>query len=114
MLRSSPTARTRIDTPVHTPPVNWRPWATPKWRIIPRASKDGWKLAFRWRKLPKGLVIADAARINVDEPKTHLYDIAVVALRTASDSITRVMPLMIMLTPTKMPIAQTELNGHCK
>ncbi len=34
------------------------------------------------------------------------------ALRTANDSITRVTPLIIMLTPTKVPIAQTELDGH--
>jgi hypothetical protein len=36
-----------------------------------------------------------------------------VARRTANDSITRVTPLMIMLTPTKVPIAQAELDGHC-
>ena len=41
------------------------------------------------------------------------YATAVVTLRTANDSITRVTPLMIMLTPTRMPIAQKELNGHC-
>ncbi len=40
------------------------------------------------------------------------YAIAAVALRTANDSITRVTPLMIMLTPTNVPIAQTELDGH--
>lgn len=36
------------------------------------------------------------------------------ALRTANDSISRVMPLMIRLTPTNVPIAQLELDGHCK
>jgi hypothetical protein len=36
-----------------------------------------------------------------------------VALRTVSDTITRVTPLMIMLTPTSVPIAQIELDGHC-
>ena len=41
------------------------------------------------------------------------YAIAVTALRTANDSITRVAPLRIMLTPTKVPIAQAELDGHC-
>src|SRR5713226_840767 len=41
------------------------------------------------------------------------YATAVVTLRTANDSITRVTPLMIMLTPTRMPIAQAELDGHC-
>ena len=40
------------------------------------------------------------------------YAIAAAALRTANDSITRATPLMIMLTPTKVPIAQTELDGH--
>jgi len=63
---------------------------------------------------------------EVKEPRTrtdliqHLprqqvenYATAVVTLRTANDSITRVTPLMIMLTPTRMPIAQKELNGHC-
>lgn len=42
------------------------------------------------------------------------YAAAAVALRTASESITRVTPLIIMLTPTKVPIAQTELDGHCR
>jgi len=41
------------------------------------------------------------------------YATAVVTLRTANDIITRVTPLMIMLTPTRIPIAQKELNGHC-
>jgi hypothetical protein len=50
MPRSSPTARARIDTPANTPPVNWRPWVTQTWRIIPRASRGGWKLGFRWRR----------------------------------------------------------------
>ena len=34
--------------------------------------------------------------------------------RTASDIITRVTPLMIMLTPTSVPIAQAELEGQWK
>jgi hypothetical protein len=41
------------------------------------------------------------------------YAIAAAALRTANDSITRVTPLMIILTPTKVPMAQAELDGHC-
>ena len=32
------------------------------------------------------------------------------ALRTANDSISRVTPLMIRLTPTNVPIAQLELE----
>ena len=40
-------------------------------------------------------------------------DMTFVALRTASDSITRATPLMIRLTPTSVPIAQAELDGHC-
>jgi hypothetical protein len=32
--------------------------------------------------------------------------------RTANDSISRVMPLKNMLTPTSVPIAQTELIGQ--
>jgi len=35
-------------------------------------------------------------------------------LRTANDNITRVTPLIIMLTPTNVPIAHTELDGHCR
>ncbi len=35
-----------------------------------------------------------------------------VSLRTASDIITRATPLMIMLTPTSVPIAQAELDGQ--
>jgi hypothetical protein len=46
-------------------------------------------------------------------PNNGNYTTAVVSLRTANDSITRVTPLMIMLTPTRMPIAQAELDGHC-
>src|SRR5579864_1810493 len=34
-------------------------------------------------------------------------------LRTASDRETRAIPLKIMLTPTRVPIAQAELDGHC-
>ena len=33
--------------------------------------------------------------------------------RTASDSMMRVTPLMIMLIPTSVPIAHAELDGHC-
>jgi len=36
-----------------------------------------------------------------------------VARRTVNDSITRESPLMIMLTPTSVPIAHNELDGHC-
>jgi len=46
-------------------------------------------------------------------PNNGNYATAVVNLRTANDSITRVTPLMIMLTPTRTPIAQAELDGHC-
>jgi len=35
------------------------------------------------------------------------------ALRAANDIITRATPLKIMLMPTSVPIAQTELKGHC-
>src|ERR1035438_6940566 len=50
MLRSSHTARARIDTPANTPPVNWRLWATRTLRIILRASRGGWKPGFRWKR----------------------------------------------------------------
>jgi hypothetical protein len=36
----------------------------------------------------------------------------VVNRRTADDIITRATPLMIMLTPTSVPIAQAELEGQ--
>ena len=51
MLRSSPTARACIETPAHMPPVNWRQWVTPTWRIIPKANWAGWKPGFRWKRL---------------------------------------------------------------
>ena len=35
-----------------------------------------------------------------------------VSFRIPSDIITRATPLMIMLTPTKVPIAQAELDGQ--
>jgi hypothetical protein len=41
------------------------------------------------------------------------YAIWVAIFRTASDSISRVIPLMIMLMPTSVPIAHTELEGQC-
>jgi hypothetical protein len=37
---------------------------------------------------------------------------AAATLRTANENIARVTPLIIMLTPTSVPIAQTELEGH--
>jgi hypothetical protein len=36
-----------------------------------------------------------------------------VARRTAHDIAMRVNPLIIMLTPTSIPMAQIALNGHC-
>ena len=39
---------------------------------------------------------------------------AAATLRTANDNITRVTPLIIMLTPTSVPIAHIELEGHCR
>src|ERR1017187_611652 len=65
MLRSSPTARTRIDTPANTPPVNWRLWATRTSRITPRASRDGWKRGFLWRRLPKTYAARFFFRVGV-------------------------------------------------
>jgi hypothetical protein len=35
------------------------------------------------------------------------------SLRADNDNMTRVTPLMIMLTPTRTPIAQAVLDGHC-
>jgi hypothetical protein len=60
--------------------------------------------------LPRGRSLAC---LTLDRRTLETYATAVVTLRTANDSITRVTPLMIMLTPTRMPIAQAELNGHC-
>ncbi len=58
---------------------------------------------------------AGCATLNWGAPSTEHgnYAAAVVTLRSANDSITRVTPLMIMLTPTRTPIAQAELDGHC-
>ena len=53
MPKSSPTVPTRIDTPENTLPVNWQRWVTRTWRIIPKASRGGWKQAFPWRRLHK-------------------------------------------------------------
>ena len=53
------------------------------------------------------------AKDSADSTTGGNYATAVVTLRTANDSITRVTPLMIMLTPTRTPIAQAELIGHC-
>jgi len=51
--RSSPTARTIIDTPANTLPVNWRRWVTRTWRTILTVNRAGWKLGFRWKRLLK-------------------------------------------------------------
>ena len=56
-----------------------------------------------WRSTPRRLHLAK--RCN--------YAVATPALRIANDSVTRVSPQMIMLTPTKVPIAHAELDGHC-
>jgi hypothetical protein len=40
------------------------------------------------------------------------YAACTVVLRTARDNITALMPLMTMLTPTSVPIAQAELDGQ--
>ena len=39
-------------------------------------------------------------------------DVGALIRRTAIDIISRVTPLMIMLTPTSVPIAQAELDGQ--
>ena len=41
------------------------------------------------------------------------YAAAAAVLRTAIDNITRETPLINILTPTNVPIAQAELDGHC-
>jgi hypothetical protein len=59
------------------PPVNWRQWVTPTWRIIPRASKDGWKRDYQWRRLLRrgGICfikggVGPASRRSVDRQQT--------------------------------------------
>jgi len=42
------------------------------------------------------------------------HDPTAATLRTANENITRVKPLIIMLTPTNVPIAHIELEGHCR
>ena len=41
------------------------------------------------------------------------YAAAGLVSRTANESITREIPLKIKLIPTKVPMTQTELDGHC-
>jgi hypothetical protein len=65
------------------------------WKPHPRASR---------RQLPVRLWVA---------LKSDSYATAAAVLRTANDSINRETPLMIILTPTNVPIAQAELDGHC-
>jgi hypothetical protein len=43
-----------------------------------------------------------------------IHAVAAESLRVAIENITRVMPLIIMLTPTSVPIAHAELEGHCR
>jgi hypothetical protein len=53
--------------------------------------------------------VIDAILVRVENHAS-----AAATLRTANENITRVTPLIIMLTPTSVPIAQTELEGHCR
>ena len=52
--------------------------------------------------------------VGVAPAISETHTAAAATFRTASDSITRVTPLIIMLTPTSVPIAQAELDGHCR
>jgi hypothetical protein len=64
---------------------------------------------------PRGImppISSSSIRLKQRVSNNAGYAIAVVALRTASEIMTRVTPLMIMLTPTSVPIAQAELDGH--
>lgn len=63
-LRLSAIARTRIDMPANTLPVNWRRWATRTWRTIPKASRGGWKQVFPWRRLHKKSLQPRSLRVN--------------------------------------------------
>jgi len=49
----------------------------------------------------------------LSKAKNCSYAICVANFLTASESISRVTPLMIMLIPTSVPIAHTELEGQC-
>jgi hypothetical protein len=59
------------------------------------------------------LAFFSAGRAQECARHTSGYAIWVAIFRTASDSISRVIPLMIMLMPTSVPIAHTELEGQC-
>ena len=51
--------------------------------------------------------------ILIGENRSRTYAAADATLRTAIESMMRDMPLMNMLTPTKVPMAHIELAGHC-
>jgi len=58
--------------------------------------------------------LAHLAATRYMDSSGHSYAAAAAAtLRTAKESITLETPLMIMLTPTSVPIAHAELAGHC-
>ena|SRR5215469_3837281 len=71
---------------------------------------------FSWRAVarsdPHSQHIKAAARAAAF-PLTDFQASLLATRRTASDSMIRVTPLMIMLMPTSVPTAHTELDGQC-
>ena len=96
--------------------------ASPSGIIPPIAASpycSGERCASLGMVLPKRRISTYLGGLREPLPANHYAandeggEITSVALRTASDIITRETPLMIKLTPTSVPIAQAELDGHC-
>jgi hypothetical protein len=103
--------------------THWRaPWLPrlPSFRFEQRVSGQG--QTQRKRELDRRVQEVLLKRVN--DPMLHCVidgmlvrfesHAAAATLRTASENITRVTPLIIMLTPTSVPIAHAELEGHCR
>jgi len=66
-------------------------------------------------ELGHGFLARSSWKLSPAQPFANASHASTAAtLRTANENITRVTPLIIMLTPTRVPIAQTELEGHCR
>jgi len=71
---------------------------------------EGWEHFKRCPPLPRSL-----RQGGEGKKKNHAafgVSIGAASFRTACDSMMRVMPLINMLTPTKVPSAQAELEGQ--
>ena len=96
-------------------PTRAEPFVFFAWRPTTERAADAWlgRAAFL---IVLKLAIQNNRRFGyvIHGLQDSFYAPTAATLRTDNDNITRVRPLIIMLTPTKTPIAHTALDGHWK